>query len=545
MWSALVDSFLPSDLEALPPGEVADFSGISGGGGTAGGYGAAAGGGGAGYGAAAAAGGGGSGIPGGADDYIAGSNQWQQHSQQQWEGQQQQHGEWQQQQQHGEWQQQQHWEQQHQQQPPVMHFTDGASPYPSSYPPGSFPPHAGAAAASGGCGPPYLPVVGHGAHPAAAGPGVSAYEWHMQNVATAYSFDNGYPGSYEQHYGVPQQQWQIKQQQQSQGHGQGQWGQQEQQQQQWAQPPQQHVLPQQQQQQRQQQPQHPQQCQQRRSTRLKWRPIGEFPLETALYALIDELERVEGIQVEDHWGVQRPTCPICTGGDENEDCFAVTLKHEEAVSALWCCHRATCGFQGALFLRGMRGDRWVTSSSNKGKERDVQVGASRAGGEQLVNSSSSGKWGGGGGFVLPGVAGGSSRNSSSSITSNVSSSRGDGNGVGHGGARGAVAAAATATAVEPQDASKSWYQPLSPELVAWFAERRISKESLERNKVRMEWRYCHAKGDNEWAIAFPFYKGGKVVNVKYRHLPKHFSQQKGGEQTVYGWDDIKEVRSRV
>jgi hypothetical protein len=40
-------------------------------------------------------------------------------------------------------------------------------------------------------------------------------------------------------------------------------------------------------------------------------------------------------------------------------------------------------------------------------------------------------------------------------------------------------------------------------------------------------------------IAFPFFSGGRVVNVKYRALPKHFQQSAGGQQVFYGLDDIQ------
>jgi hypothetical protein len=46
-------------------------------------------------------------------------------------------------------------------------------------------------------------------------------------------------------------------------------------------------------------------------------------------------------------------------------------------------------------------------------------------------------------------------------------------------------------------------------------------------------------------IAFPFYSGGRIVNIKYRALPKHFQQSAGGQQVFYGLDDIIiQVRTR-
>lgn len=55
----------------------------------------------------------------------------------------------------------------------------------------------------------------------------------------------------------------------------------------------------------------------------------------------------------------------------------------------------------------------------------------------------------------------------------------------------------------------------------------------------MEVRYCSPLQQEVEHIAFPYYKNGSIVNVKYRALEKHFSQTKGGEQVFYGYDDAK------
>jgi hypothetical protein len=41
------------------------------------------------------------------------------------------------------------------------------------------------------------------------------------------------------------------------------------------------------------------------------------------------------------------------------------------------------------------------------------------------------------------------------------------------------------------------------------------------------------------SIAFPYYAGGHVVNIKYRTLDKRFSQVKGGSQVFYGVNDLQ------
>jgi hypothetical protein len=82
-------------------------------------------------------------------------------------------------------------------------------------------------------------------------------------------------------------------------------------------------------------------------------------------------------------------------------------------------------------------------------------------------------------------------------------------------------------------------QPLSTDFKQWFQQRGISEQTLERNGIRMQQRYCAAEGREMPHIAFPYFRNGGLVNVKYRALPKHFSQIKGGEQTFYGYDDAK------
>lgn len=86
-------------------------------------------------------------------------------------------------------------------------------------------------------------------------------------------------------------------------------------------------------------------------------------------------------------------------------------------------------------------------------------------------------------------------------------------------------------------------QPLSDDFLQWFRARGISAATLQRNRVAMETRYSPALRQTVPHIAFPFFHCGDVVNVKYRALPKHFVQLKGGQQVFYGLDDIKVSRN--
>jgi twinkle protein len=45
-----------------------------------------------------------------------------------------------------------------------------------------------------------------------------------------------------------------------------------------------------------------------------------------------------------------------------------------------------------------------------------------------------------------------------------------------------------------------------------------------------------------WAMAFPYFRDGAVVNVKYRTIAKAFRMEKGAELCLYGLDDIDPAR---
>ncbi|CAA0832268.1 Twinkle homolog protein-chloroplastic/mitochondrial [Striga hermonthica] len=73
-------------------------------------------------------------------------------------------------------------------------------------------------------------------------------------------------------------------------------------------------------------------------------------------------------------------------------------------------------------------------------------------------------------------------------------------------------------------------EKLSDELLAYFAERMISKETLERNNVMQA---------GDWkTIAFPYRLNWELVGCKYRTLEKKFWQEKNTEKVLYGLDDI-------
>ncbi|XP_030549191.1 twinkle homolog protein, chloroplastic/mitochondrial [Rhodamnia argentea] len=76
-------------------------------------------------------------------------------------------------------------------------------------------------------------------------------------------------------------------------------------------------------------------------------------------------------------------------------------------------------------------------------------------------------------------------------------------------------------------------EPLCNELVAYFAERLISAETLRRNAVMQK------KCENQIVIAFTYRREGKLVSCKYRDVKKKFWQEANTEKIFYGLDDIK------
>lgn len=64
-------------------------------------------------------------------------------------------------------------------------------------------------------------------------------------------------------------------------------------------------------------------------------------------------------------------------------------------------------------------------------------------------------------------------------------------------------------------------------ITAWFTKRGIDNLILERNQIGWTGKY----------ITFPYFKNGKIVNIKYRDLEKNFRQVKDAEKIFYGHDD--------
>lgn len=69
-------------------------------------------------------------------------------------------------------------------------------------------------------------------------------------------------------------------------------------------------------------------------------------------------------------------------------------------------------------------------------------------------------------------------------------------------------------------------------LIDWFSKRGIPKNVIERNRITAVERM------GQRVMAFPYYREGELINVKYRSADKQFSMETNCELTLYGMDDI-------
>lgn len=84
-------------------------------------------------------------------------------------------------------------------------------------------------------------------------------------------------------------------------------------------------------------------------------------------------------------------------------------------------------------------------------------------------------------------------------------------------------------------------KPIDP-VVDWFEERGIPKAVLERNRIAAVTVYMPQVEDHTGAVAFPYFRGDELVNVKYRDRQKNFRMETGAERILYGLADVDPTR---
>jgi twinkle protein len=87
---------------------------------------------------------------------------------------------------------------------------------------------------------------------------------------------------------------------------------------------------------------------------------------------------------------------------------------------------------------------------------------------------------------------------------------------------------------------------LTPAVLGWLAQRSITEGVARRNRVgsaRVYFSELEAEAD---AIAFPYFRNGELINIKFRALAsKVFTQVKGAEAIPYGSDDIADTTTII
>lgn len=79
---------------------------------------------------------------------------------------------------------------------------------------------------------------------------------------------------------------------------------------------------------------------------------------------------------------------------------------------------------------------------------------------------------------------------------------------------------------------------LTVNALRWFRERGISHETLIQNKITCVKTVMPGLEKSVWTIAFPYFRDGQLVNVKYRGPAKQFRQERGAEKVFYGLDGL-------
>lgn len=97
------------------------------------------------------------------------------------------------------------------------------------------------------------------------------------------------------------------------------------------------------------------------------------------------------------------------------------------------------------------------------------------------------------------------------------------------------------TSDRPKAYAKPDIKPLglNAAALAWFEQRGITPEVLERNAVTTAKIWMPQLEAEVTAIAYPYRRAGEVINCKYRDRDKNFRMATGAERLLYGYDDIE------
>lgn len=77
---------------------------------------------------------------------------------------------------------------------------------------------------------------------------------------------------------------------------------------------------------------------------------------------------------------------------------------------------------------------------------------------------------------------------------------------------------------------------IDPRILEYFRRRGISRATLTEAKVFSTYHYLPATQEDTLCFAFPYYKEGKLINVKYRDANKNMAQEKNPEPCLWNID---------
>jgi twinkle protein len=84
-------------------------------------------------------------------------------------------------------------------------------------------------------------------------------------------------------------------------------------------------------------------------------------------------------------------------------------------------------------------------------------------------------------------------------------------------------------------------EPLNSKTFEFLATRGLTKDVLIRNHVTTATVWMPQVEEEVRALAFPYYRDGEVVNIKYRDTKKNFRQVGGARKTFYKIDDVTDT----
>lgn len=96
---------------------------------------------------------------------------------------------------------------------------------------------------------------------------------------------------------------------------------------------------------------------------------------------------------------------------------------------------------------------------------------------------------------------------------------------------------------KPVPLPKEEMECIDKRVIGYFASRQIGVEALKVGKVYSTYHYLPAKGQETLCIAFPYYKNGTLVNVKYRDVDKNMAQEKDPEPCLWNIDACKDANT--